>query len=114
LAHSITVLCASPRAPWVYKHRELDLIEQKERLAAPNFLPKIIPHVDGSPRICELVRYYLEDIDLKGAWTSPAELQLEPHALALVDDLPVLVEARQVVADLTLGLGELVHDYLAK
>jgi acetoacetate decarboxylase len=36
-------------------------------LSAPNFLLKIIPHVDGSARICELVEYYLENIVLKGA-----------------------------------------------
>ena len=32
-------------------------------LLAPNFLLKIIPHVDGTPRICELVEYHLEDVD---------------------------------------------------
>jgi hypothetical protein len=32
---------------------------------APNFLLQIIPHVDATPRICELVEYYLEDIILK-------------------------------------------------
>ncbi len=42
---------------------------------------KIIPHVDGSPRICELVRYYLEDVTLKGAWAGPAALQLFEHAI---------------------------------
>jgi acetoacetate decarboxylase len=31
----------------------------KASLAEPNFLLKIIPHVDGTPRICELVEYYL-------------------------------------------------------
>ena len=99
-----------------YKHRELDIAEQQKRLSGPNFLLKIIPHVDGSPRICELVRYYMKDIVLQGAWSGPASLQLEPHALAPVADLPVLeiVEARHLVADLTLGLGEVVHDYLAE
>ncbi|MEX3959272.1 acetoacetate decarboxylase [Trinickia sp. EG282A] len=99
-----------------YKHKDLDIVEQSNRLAAPNYLLKIIPHVDGSPRICELVRYYLTDIVMKGAWTGPAALQLTPHALAPVADLPVLeiVEARHLVADLTLGLGEVVHDYLAR
>ncbi|VVD28033.1 putative acetoacetate decarboxylase (fragment) [Paraburkholderia dioscoreae] len=74
----------------------------------------MIPHVDGTPRICELVRYYLQDIDLKGAWTGPAALELAPHALAPVAALPVLevVEARHLIADLTLGLGEVVFDYL--
>ena len=57
-----------------YKHREADLAQVKASLAAPNFLLKIIPHVDGSPRICELVEYHLEDVTLKGAWTGPAAL----------------------------------------
>ena len=99
-----------------YKHRDLDHATQLKRLQAPNFLLKIIPHVDGTARVCELVRYYLEDIELAGAWTGPASLELAPHALAPVADLPVLeiVEARHLVADLTLGLGEVVFDYLAK
>ena len=97
-----------------YKHRTLDLASETERLRAPNFLLKVIPHVDGSPRICELVRFYLEDVTVKGAWTGPAALQLCPHALAPVAELPVLevLSARHLVADLTLGLGTVVHDYL--
>ena len=59
----------------------------KASLLAPNFLLKIMPHVDGTPRICEMVEYYLEDIDLKGAWTGPAALNLAPHALAPVAEL---------------------------
>jgi acetoacetate decarboxylase len=59
-------------------------------LATPNFLLKIIPHVDGTPRICELVEYYLEDITLKGAWTGPAALELHAHAPAPLAELPVL------------------------
>jgi len=47
-------------------------------LSAPNFLLKIIPHVDGSARICELVEYYLENIVLKGAWAGPGALSLSP------------------------------------
>jgi acetoacetate decarboxylase len=99
-----------------YKHHELDLEEQGKRLAGANYLLKIVPHVDGSPRVCELVRYELQDIKMKGAWTGPAALHLVPHALAPVADLPVLeiVEARHLLADLTLGLGEVVHDYLAR
>ena len=40
---------------------------RRSRLAmrSPNFLIKIIPHVDGTPRICELVEYHLEDIELR-------------------------------------------------
>jgi acetoacetate decarboxylase len=83
--------------------------------AASNFLLKIIPHVDGTPRICEIVEYHLTDIDLKGAWTGPAALQLYSHALAPLEELPVLeiVSATHILADLTLPLGKVVHDYLA-
>ncbi|MDH2384532.1 acetoacetate decarboxylase [Bradyrhizobium sp. CER78] len=97
-----------------YKHREVELAHVNAALKEPNFLLKIIPHVDGSPRICELVEYHLEDIVLKGAWTGPAALALTPHALAPVAELPVLeiVSAVHIRADLTLGLGKVVHDYL--
>jgi acetoacetate decarboxylase len=97
-----------------YKHREADLAEVQAVLNEPNFLLKIIPHVDGKPRICELVEYHLEDIALKGAWTSPAALALTPHALAPVAELPVIdiVSAVHIRTDLTLGLGTVVHDYL--
>jgi acetoacetate decarboxylase len=98
-----------------YKHRQADFAAVEASLEAPNFLLKVIPHVDGSPRICELVQYHLEDVMLKGAWTGPAALALTPHALAPVAELPVLevVLAVHIVADLTLGLGEVVHDYLS-
>jgi acetoacetate decarboxylase len=97
-----------------YKHRATDLSAVKASLGAPNFLLKIIPHVDGTPRICELVEYYLEDVTVKGAWTGPAALDLHAHALAPVSELPVLeiLSGIHIVADLTLGLGKVVHDYL--
>jgi acetoacetate decarboxylase len=98
-----------------YKHRGADLAAVKASLAAPNFLLKIVPHVDGSARICELVEYSLDDVVLKGAWTGPAALSLHPHALAPVAELPVLevISGVHILADLTLGLGKVVHDYLA-
>jgi acetoacetate decarboxylase len=96
------------------KHREADMAQVKAALEEPNYLLKIIPHVDGSPRICELVEYRLKEITLSGAWTGPAALSLTPHALAPVADLPVLeiVSAIHIRADLTLGLGSVVYDYL--
>jgi acetoacetate decarboxylase len=97
-----------------YKHHAVDLDAVRASLAAPNFLLKIIPHVDGSARICELVEYYLEDVTLKGAWTGPSALALTPHALAPVAELPVLeiVSSVHLVCDLTLGLGKVAYDYL--
>jgi acetoacetate decarboxylase len=98
-----------------YKHKAADLSAVLASLTAPNFLLKIIPHVDGTPRICEIVEYHLTDIDLKGAWTGPGGLTLVSHALAPLAELPVLeiVSATHILADLTLGLGKVVHDYLA-
>ena len=54
-------------------------------------------------------------MSIKGAWEGPAALQLFEHALAPVARLPVLevVGAVHILTDLTLGLGEVVHDYLA-
>jgi acetoacetate decarboxylase len=98
-----------------YKHHRLADDAVLASLQEPNFLLKIMPHVDGTARICELVRYYLTDITLKGAWTGPGALELHSHALAPVAELPVreIVSATHIIADLTLGLGEAVFDYLA-
>jgi acetoacetate decarboxylase len=111
--HYGSQLCAS--ATLGYKHQAVDTATVAQALQAPNFLLKIIPHVDCTPRILELVRYHLEDITIKGAWSSPAALQLYQHAMADVARLPVLevVACLHFVADLTLGMGEVVHDYLA-
>jgi acetoacetate decarboxylase len=97
-----------------FKHKALDLAAVKASLLQPGFLLKIIPHVDCTPRICELVRYRLEDVTVKGAWSGPAALELFEHALAPVARLPVreVVSGVHILADLTLGLGEVVYDYL--
>ncbi|MCR8725732.1 acetoacetate decarboxylase [Frigidibacter sp. ROC022] len=98
-----------------YKHRELDHRTALHSLQAPGYLLKIIPDVDCSPRICELVRFQLTDLTVKGAWSGPAGLELQSHALAPVAGLPVqeVVSAVHILTDLTLGLGTVVHDYLA-
>ncbi len=97
-----------------FKFQSLGVAGVKTALQEPNYLLKIIPHVDCMPRICELVRYRLEDITVKGAWTGPAGLELFDHALAPVAELPVreVISATHILADITLGLGEVVHDYL--
>ena len=98
-----------------YKHRQLEPAKVLAGLQAPNYLLKIIPHVDGSARICELVRYFLEDVTVKGAWTGPAALELAHHALAPVARLPVLevLSGTHILTDMTLGMGSVIHDYLA-
>ena len=97
-----------------FKHRTVDPAPILTTLQEPQYLLKVIPHVDGTARICELVEFHLEDITLKGAWSGPASLELHPHALAPVAELPVLevVSAIHILADITLGLGRIAFDYL--
>ena len=54
-------------------------------------------------------------ITVKGAWEGPAALELMHHALAPVASLPVreVISGVHILSDLTLGLGTVVHDYLA-
>ncbi len=97
-----------------FKHTTLDSKAAAVSLAAPAFLLKIIPHVDGTQRICELVQYNLTDIFIKGAWSGPGALELAAHALAPVAALPVLevLSATHIMADVTLPYGRVVYDYL--
>lgn len=97
-----------------YKYQTLDCRKIAASLAAPCYLLKIIPHVDGTTRICELVEYQLTDISVKGAWTGPSQLELFHHALAPVASLPIkrIVSATHILSDLTLPYGRVVHDYL--
>jgi len=99
-----------------FKHKAMDPTAAKAALEAPAYLLKVIPHVDATPRICELVRYRLTDVTVKGAWTGPGGLDLRHHALAPIADLPVLeiLSTVHIVADLTLPLGTVAHDYLAR
>jgi acetoacetate decarboxylase len=107
-------LCAL--ATMGYKHRAEDGTQALKSLRKPNFVLKIIPHVDATPRICELVRYHLEDIRIKECWSAPAELQLFRHVIADVARLPVLevISGQHLIADLTLGYGNVAFDYLTR
>ena len=98
-----------------YKHSESSHEDILKAMSAANFLVKFIPHVDGTPRICELVRYCLTDIHMKGAWSGPGTVELAHHALAPVADLPVkkVISALHFISDLTLPYGKVVYDYLS-
>jgi acetoacetate decarboxylase len=104
------------RASMGFKHRALDAAAAAAEIGGWTVLLKIIPHVDGRPRICELVRCRFAPTRVAGGWTGPAALSLSPHALAPLTALPVLevLGATHVIADGVLGLGEVVHDYLAE
>ena len=100
-----------------YKGWSASIIDEDKIPAQTEEKPKeekIIPHVDGTVRICELVTYNLEDVTIKDAWTGPAALELHPHALAPVADLPVLKikSATHILTDMTLPYGKVILDYL--
>ncbi|MDX2062291.1 MAG: acetoacetate decarboxylase [Bacteroidia bacterium] len=75
---------------------------------------KLIPHVDGSLAIAQLVAYNLTDITVKGAWKGKAALHLVPHVHAPVADIPIrkVIGGVHIIADLTLPYGRVIHDYL--
>ncbi|MBA2657963.1 MAG: acetoacetate decarboxylase [Tatlockia sp.] len=107
--------CRVATATMGFKYQCLDKNAVAKLMSGANYLLKIIPHVDGSTRICELVEYHLENIVVKGAWTGPASLEFAFHALAPLAFLPVkkIVKAVHILSDLTLPYGRVVHDYLA-
>ncbi|KTD31017.1 acetoacetate decarboxylase [Legionella moravica] len=108
--------CRIATATMGYKYESLDVKKIEESMASANYLLKIIPHVDGTTRICELVEYHLIDITVKGAWQGPAQIELAHHALAPVASLPVrkIINAVHILSDLTLPYGTVVHDYLTR
>jgi len=106
-----------------YKHH--NMLEQKDvpgsakamitsKLSKTHVNLKLIPSVDGSLEIAQLVAFNLTEINLKGAWSGPARLHLVPHVNAPVADLPVkkIVGGSHFVADLTLPYGRVLYDYI--
>lgn len=97
-----------------YKYTTCDPANARASLGTTQINLKLIPHVDGTPAIAQLVAYQLADVTVKGIWTGPARLHLVPHVNAPVADLPVkkIVGGKHFIADLTLPYGEVLHDYL--
>lgn len=94
---------------------ENKLDQVKAGLAKLNVNLKLIPDVDGKPKIAQLVGYNLVDIVVHGAWEGPARLHFVPHVNCRVADLPVkrVVGGRHQVVDFVLPYGRVLHDYLA-
>lgn len=98
----------------VYKQQTLDETTALRALGKDQVCLKLIPDVDGKPKIAQLVKFAMTDIAFKGAWQGPARLHLIPHVNAPVADLPVLRTRGGIhlLADMTLPYGKVVHDYL--
>jgi acetoacetate decarboxylase len=100
-----------------YKHISLEdrLSEVAAGIGKLNVNLKLLPDVDGTPKVAQLVGYTLEKIVVHGAWEGPARLSLMPHVNCRVADLPVkrIVGGRHQVVDFVLPYGRVLHDYLA-
>jgi acetoacetate decarboxylase len=100
-----------------FKHTSLSdrLDEVAKGVGKLNVNLKLIPDVDGAPKIAQLVGYNLEDIHVHGAWEAPARLHLIPHVNCRVADLPVkrIVGGRHQIVDFLLPYGRVLHDYLS-
>jgi acetoacetate decarboxylase len=97
-----------------YKHHPLDPAEAVRALALPAYTVKYVLDYQAALRVCELATTSARDITVTEAWTGPARLQLFEHVLAPLADLPVreVLSASHIVADLSLGAFESVHNYL--
>lgn len=120
------------RGTMAYKHEKLSDWDATKMLSKPqvrctinlststsralqiNF--KLIPDVDWSPKVAQLIKYELRDIHVHGAWAGPVRLHLRPHINAPWADLPVVsspMRGTHILADLTLPYGQVAYDYTA-
>src|ERR1700744_4515265 len=99
-----------------YKHESMagNGLATQAKLGKTQVNLKLIPSIDGTPAICQLVALNLTEITVKGSWRGPGRLHLVPHVNAPVADLPVrrVIEAHHFIADLTLPYGRVLYDYL--
>ena len=99
-----------------YKHENLSRHPAKTAAAVRKLqvMLKLIPDVDGKPKIAQLVGLHITEVTVKGSWSGPARLHLVPHVNAPVADLPVrkVLGGRHFVADLTLPGGHVLVDYM--
>ena len=101
-----------------YKHESMagNGVATAAKLSKTQVNLKLIPGIDGTPAICQLVALNLTEITIKGSWRGPGRLHLIPHVNAPVADIPVrkVMAAHHFIADVTLPYGRVLHDYLAK
>jgi acetoacetate decarboxylase len=75
---------------------------------------KLIHHIDGRVAVRQITSRALTDVQVHECWRGPCSVELRPHVLAPVYQLPV-VEACDGYfwrAEFTLVAGSVVHDYL--
>jgi len=103
-----------PRGPYRFINREFLVITFRTDIDALRaVVPEPLQVIDP---IVKFEFIHMPDSTGLGDHTEsgPAGLELHAHALAPVADLPAreVLSAVHILTDLTLGLGEVVHDYL--
>jgi acetoacetate decarboxylase len=109
--------CEVARATMAYKWQAMDKAQVKQTMEnTPGLLLKIIPDVDNTPMIVQLVKYGVEDLVVKEAWSGPAGLALFDHVHAPMARLPVrkVLKGYHIIVDMTLSWGTVVYDYAVK
>jgi len=100
-----------------YKHQVHPEIAHRENLllARKQVTLKIIPGIDGTPEIAQLIGITFENVTVEGAWIGNARLDLTPSVNCTLADLPVhqVTGGVHLVTSMTLPYGHLLHDYLA-
>jgi acetoacetate decarboxylase len=95
-----------------YKHENIIALDPNaiiKKMSKTQVNLKLIPDIDGSLAIAQLVAYNLVDIHIKGAWSGQTRLQLHAHVNA---DLPIkkVLAGLHFIADLTLPHGRVLFD----
>jgi acetoacetate decarboxylase len=102
----------------VYKHDAFrkDYSKEQGLLHRTQITLKLIPDINGKPAIAQLVSINFTDVNIKGAWSGRARLELVPAVNCPLADLPVkqIIGGLHMVTDMTLPYGRVLHDYLAK
>lgn len=99
----------------VYKHASpQDLGAVEDLLKRTQVTLKLIPDIDGSAAIAQLVGINFENVVVKGAWTGSARIDVVHAVNCPMADLPVLEQkgGLHLVTDMTLPYGRVLHDYL--
>src|SRR3990167_1581818 len=97
-----------------FKYNKIDPNIALQSLMKPSCNLKIIPEPESATQsLGQLIKFTLQDVEIKGAWYGPARLHLQHSAAAPVADLPVrkIVGGKHILANLTLPAGNILYDY---
>jgi acetoacetate decarboxylase len=98
-----------------YKQRPASLAELRSRVdMITNINLKIIPNMDGTIALRQLVARDLENVRVLECWSGPGTVELRPNAAVPLYRLPVLefLDGYHWRAEFDLVGGRVLHDYL--